>query len=410
MKNKCLECDLTASYNISGQKARYCSKHKKENMINVKHSRCKDENCNSTSPSFNYITEKKGIYCSTHKKENMINVYKICQSKNCTIYPSYNYQGKTKGIYCNEHKKENMINVVDKKCLEKNCNTIPYFNLPDKKSGLYCVKHKKENMIDVGSKKCKEENCKEKAAYNLPNSIGNIYCYQHKKNGMTDDLRHKKCLIENCNITPSYNLPNNNKPLYCKEHSTEIMIDVKNKKCLGCNDTIANRKYKGYCCRCFINLFPHEKISRNYKIKENHMTDFLKKEFNDEVMIFDKQTGGCSKRRPDCYIDKFTHIVIVECDENQHKDTSCENKRTMELFQDFGNRPIVFIRFNPDKYINKNKKFSSSFKLCKKTGISIIKTQKEWQNRLNLLKETINKSLIKIPEREITYEYLFYDK
>jgi len=63
-------------------------------------------------------------------------------------------------------------------------------------------------------------------------------------------------------------------------------------------------------------------------------------------MIFDKQTGGCSKMRPDVFIDKFTHVVIIECDENQHKDTSCENKRTMELFQDFGNRPIVFIRFN----------------------------------------------------------------
>ena len=52
---------------------------------------------------------------------------------------------------------------------------------------------------------------------------------------------------------------------------------------------------------------------------------------------------------------------------------------------------IVFIRFNPDKYINENKKFASSFKLCKKTGISIIKDQKEWKNRLGLLKETINK-------------------
>jgi len=159
--------------------------------------------------------------------------------------------------------------------------------------------------------------------------------------------------------------------------------------------------------------FPNEKISRNYKVKENHMTDFIKSEFKNEVMVFDKQTGGCSKRRPDCYIDKFTHIVIVECDENQHRDTSCENKRMMELFQNFSSeaRPIVFIRFNPDKYINENgEKIPSSFTMHKVSDIPIIiRNKKEWNNRLELLKHTINKWLIDIPEKEVTNEYLYYD-
>ena len=49
------------------------------------------------------------------------------------------------------------------------------------------------------------------------------------------------------------------------------------------------------------------------------------------------------------------HIIIVEIDENAHinYDSSCENKRLMELSQDLGFRPIVFIRFNPDDYIDK---------------------------------------------------------
>ena len=42
------------------------------------------------------------------------------------------------------------------------------------------------------------------------------------------------------------------------------------------------------------------------------MTDFIKQEFKNQVMVFDKQTGGCSKRRPDCYIDIFTHILIID--------------------------------------------------------------------------------------------------
>jgi len=46
--------------------------------------------------------------------------------------------------------------------------------------------------------------------------------------------------------------------------------------------------------------------------------------------------------------DLGTHILIVEIDENAHAvyDCSCENKRLMELSQDVGHRPIVFIRFN----------------------------------------------------------------
>lgn len=75
-----------------------------------------------------------------------------------------------------------------------------------------------------------------------------------------------------------------------------------------------------------------------------------------------------------------------------------------------GNRPLVFIRFNPDNYIEDGKNISSSFKYHKILDIPIIKDQKEWNNRLELLKETVNKFILTIPEKEITNEYLFYDK
>ena len=34
----------------------------------------------------------------------------------------------------------------------------------------------------------------------------------------------------------------------------------------------------------------------------------------------------------------------------------------MELFQDFGNRQIVFIRFNPYKYVNEKYEKKNTFK------------------------------------------------
>lgn len=77
---------------------------------------------------------------------------------------------------------------------------------------------------------------------------------------------------------------------------------------------------------------------------------------------------------------------------------------------DFGNRQIVFIRFNPDSYMNQDgKKIPSSFKYHKTLDVPMIRDKKEWISRLNLLKETINKHLINIQSKEITKEFLFYD-
>jgi Holliday junction resolvase len=304
-----------------------------------------------------------------------------------------------------------MVDIKHKKCLEENCNKQPTYNLPDKKIGIYCLKHKKDNMVDIKNKKCLEENCNKQPIYNLPDKKIGIYCLKHKKDNMVD-IKSKKCLEENCKKRPNYNLYNKKIGIYCLKHKKDNMVDIKNKKCLECNDTRSTKKYKGYCLRCFIFKFPDVKISKNYKVKEIYMTDFIKEQFKDEVMIFDKTVGGCSKRRPDVYIDKLTHILVIECDENKHNiyEESCENKRTMELFKDFGNRPIIFIRFNPDGYNLESKKILSSFKMHKTLYVPVIRNKKEWENRLNVLKEYMNKHLVIIPEKEVTIEYLFYDK
>ena len=41
--------------------------------------------------------------------------------------------------------------------------------------------------------------------------------------------------------------------------------------------------------------------------------------------------------------------------------------------------------------------------------VPIIRNSKEWSSRLKLLKETIDKWVNEIPDKEITCEYLFYD-
>jgi hypothetical protein len=70
-----------------------------------------------------------------------------------------------------------------------------------------------------------------------------------------------------------------------------------------------------------MNLFPDKPVSRNYKTKEYAVVEFVKIKFPDLSLISDKIiTDGCSKRRPDLFLDLGNQILIIEIDENQHTD------------------------------------------------------------------------------------------
>jgi hypothetical protein len=208
------------------------------------------------------------------------------------------------------------------------------------------------------------------------------------------DVKHKTCIHEGCKTRPNYNNEGETKALYCSEHKKNGMVDVKHKTCIHewCL-TRVQEKYNGYCLFCYINMFPDKPISRNYKTKEYAVVEFVKTMFPSLDWIADKKVhGGCSRRRPDLFLDLGSQIIIIEIDENQHidYDCSCENKRIMELSQDLGHRPVVFIRFNPDDYEKHGIIISSCWSQNKK-GLCVVKKTKktEWEERLNSLKEQI---------------------
>jgi hypothetical protein len=365
-------------------------------------------NCGARA-SYNY-PGKTSIYCKTHKLSDMVNVNsKKCIVQGCSVRAIFNLSGE-KPKYCKEHKTIDMINADAKKCIVDGCNVQPRFNDPGEIIGIYCDAHKIQDMINVVDPPCLFDDCQSRPRYNLPSESNGIYCKTHKLPGMMN-VKDIVCRELDCEKIPKCNIPGESNGIYCSTHRTPDMIDVISKRCMThlCDTFASMPKYRGYCLRCFIYTFPDEPITRNYKVKENHVTDFIKAEFPEETKIFDKTIiGGCSKRRPDCYIDKGNYVVVIECDEFQHQNTACESKRIMEIFKDFG-VPVVFIRFNPDSYTKSGKKIASCFKILKQTGVQVISNEKAWKSRLTTLKTAIQGNLDDIPDKEITIVNLFYD-
>ena len=298
----------------------------------------------------------------------------MCIEDNCTTYPVFNMLGTSKGIFCSKHKKEGMVNVKDKTCIHEGCKIQPNYNIEGQKA-LYCVNHKIDGMIDVKHQTCIHEGCKIRPTYNIEGQKA-LYCVKHKKDGMFD-VNHQTCKSNWCNI-------------------------------------IVQDKYDGYCLHCYIHLFPNKPVTRNYKTKEYAVVEFVKNKFPQLNWIADKIiNGGCSKKRPDLLLDLLYQIIIVEIDENQHidYDCSCENKRIMELSQDLGHRPIIFIRFNPDDYEDNGKNITSCWGQ-NKNGICVIKKTKndEWTNRLTILENQINYWIQNTTNKTVEIIQLFYDR
>lgn len=272
-----------------------------------------------------------------------------------------------------------MVNIINHKtCLS--CNKRPTFNYKGENQGIYCTAHKLLNMINVQDKTCLS-----------------------------------------CEKIPCFNYEGEPIGLYCINHKLENMVNVKNKKCKsGWCDTIPkNKKYEGYCLFCYVNTFKDKPVSRNYKTKERAVVEFVLQHYPSQKYTWniDKTIQyGCSRRRPDMMLDLGYQVLVVEIDENQHQsyDCSCHNRRLMELSQDVGHRPLIFIRFNPDEYLDyENKNITSCWGLNKLGLFTIKKTkQNEWIERLSTLKEQIDYWCDPINKTEKTVEViqLFYDQ
>ena len=365
------DCSKRASFNILGQNPNYCYLHKTDDMIYVNANLCINPVC-SKQANYN-ILGQKAKYCVSHKTVDMIRINSnICISPDCFKIAHYNILGQ-KAKYCASHKTVNMIDNNGDYCINPDCSKRASFNILGQPR-RYCASHKTENMIQINANLCINPVCSKQANYNI---LGQ-------------------------------------KAKYCVSHKTDDMININAKKCHLCAIyVIKNNKYRGYCVRCFIHTFPTETVSRNYKTKERNVVDCIKTMFPDLDWKEDKIIYcGCSKRRPDMLLDIVYCVIVIEIDENQHTDydSNCESKRMMEISQDVGHRPVVFIRFNPDEYKNASVKITSCWG-TDGNGLSVVKKCKtnEWKERTDTLNKQIQYCIDNPSDKMIDVIHLFYD-
>jgi hypothetical protein len=346
--DKCSCSSVQPSFNFEGLTPNYCIKCKLDGMVNVVTKMCK---CGKASPMFNFegLTAE---YCIKCKLDGMVDV----KSKKCkcnSARPSFNFEGLT-AEYCIKCKLDGMIDVKSKKC---KCNSVqPQFNF----KGLtpeYCSKCKLDGMIDLKHKRC---NCGlARPSYNYKD-LKAEYCMNCKLDEMID-VNHEKCI---CGLArPSYNLKGLS-AMFCVTCKTPDMIDVVNKKCKAnyCLGSLGSSKYKGYCSSCYQQTFPNDPLTFQIrsKTKEIAVRDFINKNFLGFQHDKSLWTGNCeciNRRRIDHRLLIGNTLLCIETDENQHKNYNANDEeiRYDDLYMLHSGK-FIFIRFNPDKYKNKNGK------------------------------------------------------
>ena len=332
------DCHIQASCNYPYESKRVrCSTHKLEGMVNISIQRCRAPGC-STCASFG-LKGHSPTHCTKHKEEGMTNlISKYCEHDGCDIYASFAFKGE-KPRFCQTHAEDGMIGVTSRGCTREGCeSTSRNYDVPGGK-GILCAAHKEPGMIDVKTRRCEE--CASIAQVGKPGSQRS-HCSKHRKPGMIS-LPRARCLV--CRKPAFYGV--NYIPRRCEAHKTDEDQTLIERECVSCKlIMVLNKDDKCEFC------VPHT-FETNRLAKQNALMSYLDYygltgESTDKVV----NQGECGRERPDRVFDFGDKIVILECDEHQHKDRqcSCEQTRMVNISQGYGGVPVYFIRWNPDPY------------------------------------------------------------
>jgi hypothetical protein len=367
-----------ASFNLPDQpKPLYCKAHATDGMINFNNRNSKCKSCNLKQPSYG-LAGKKATHCSKCATDEMVDlVSNLCTSEKCQKNATYGIRGG-KASRCKTHADSDMIDVKNSKC--EMCNKQPTFGKRSK--ATRCIDHKTDDMVDVRHKTeiCKE--CTTRATFSL-GEYPPTHCVKHKTEDMKDIIS-TMCL--KCGKhQPKYNYKGVKPPIFCVGCALDNMVDVVNPMCKSCGLFMVTKK-PHLCAYC------KPSTTLRQKTKEMMVVTFLQEKGYE--FIHNKSVGFvCGNYRPDIKIDVGSHLIIVEIDEDQHRqyDQSCEIARMLNIFQAEGLQ-CVFLRYNPDIFRVKGK------------------AQKiHMDTRLKILEETIDRYIESPPDQGVSIYRIFYN-
>ncbi len=375
-----------------------CKEHKLEKQ-QTRHRICI---CGKARPLFGLVDDTRPSCCAKCRNDEMVDI----GSKKCKcgkFSPSYGLETEKTPTCCSSCRTSEMIDITHKrKC---KCGKVePIFGLKDDKIATCCSICRTDEMIDIVHKKCV---CgKSQPMFGLKDDKIATCCKLCKTDEM-DNIKDKKCL---CGKTyPMYGL---DKPICCIDCKTSEMDNVHTKKCKsnylenGKNFqcvTLANKKYKDYCARCYAYHFPNDPLTFQIrcKTKEIAVRDYINSQFtgfHHDKPLWISECECIHKRRVDHRKLIGNTLLCIETDENQHKYYNKENEKARynDLMMIHGGK-FIFIRFNPDKYKENGKNKNPTI-----------------ATRLIALEVEVKKQIMRIEKDEnievLEEIYMFYDK
>jgi hypothetical protein len=288
---KCKDCPRHASFGYT-KPPEYCKIHKKDDMVNVKNKRCKEDGCEISARG-------KTDFCKKHGGG------KRCIEDGCKS------SARDKTDFCISHG-------GGKRCIEDGCKSSARGKTD------FCISH-------GGGKRCKEDGCKSTARSKSD------FCKSHGGGN--------RCKEQGCDNSAQ------GKTDFCISHGGGDRCP----NCIEWIDSRSgSRKYDGYCATCFKVLFPDDERSKViYRhTKEIRVRNEINSHF--EGFIHDRPlyTGNCDcthRRRIDHRKLIGNTILAIETDEFAHNgyDSLDEEIRYDDLYMIHSGK-WIFIRFNPD--------------------------------------------------------------
>ena len=118
-------------------------------------------------------------------------------------------------------------------------------------------------------------------------------------------------------------------------------------------------------------------VRKEHKVKNILLNKYKEPQTCDKI-----PEGSCDKYRPDFVWDNGLNITILEVDENAHRTYACEceQARMVNISQDFGGIPVIWVRFNPDSYTdNFGKKHRGNINSRMDKVVEVLKNCEEYR-------------------------------